>query len=163
MLRIKVGAQLFLVESAAPSKKDEDGGSDLTQQAARNGLYVSKWTDVQAAKNLQKLVEVPQLRAARPIQMRELVQHLVKRGKYDVGSNNCHHTAISGYNFCANPRKQLAELPLNRVHTGFARGLSKIGITLAPSGCCGQESGCEEKSRMKDERQGSWACCSCSS
>ena len=164
MLSIKVGAQLFLVESAAPSKKDEDGGSALPQQAARNGLYVSKWTDVQAAKDLERLVDVPKLEVKRPIQMTELLQHLLRMGKYDAGRNNCHHTAMNGYNFCAPKEHQLRKLPLNRIHTRFARSLSEFfGITLAPSGCCGQESGCEEKSRMKDEQNKSWPCCSCNS
>ena len=155
MMRIKVGEQLFLVESAAPSKKNEGGGSDLARRAARNGLYVSEWTDVQAAKALKRLETVPQLQVKRRgIKMRELLEHLVSMGKYDAGENNCHHTAMNGYNFCAPEGKQLAELPLNRAHTSFARSLSEFfGITLAPSGCCGQESGCEEKSRRRNEQQ----------
>ena len=89
MLRIRAGVQLFLVESAAPSTQDEDGGSDLTRRAARNGLYVSKWTDVHAAKDLKRLDIVPQLQVERPIKIRDLLQLLVCMGKYDAGRNNC--------------------------------------------------------------------------
>ena len=141
MLKIKAGNQNFLVESALPDEHGGAGAWGLGQTAARYGLLVSHWTDVQDDSHLEAL-NVPALQVHRPIKLSRLVEHLVNLGKYNAANHNCHHTAFNGYNFCAEREDRLHDLPINRFLTGVAWALSKVGIRVAPSACCGQESRC---------------------
>lgn len=137
LLRMKLGDQLFLVESR-PKVDIPCPDDDMTRRAALHGILVSKWQDVHSARHLKRLHRVATLRPSKPVHLSELLQYLVGLGDYDAAAHNCHHVAHEAYNFCASGAERLTELPLNRAHTAFAQGLWKFfGINLAPLRCCG--------------------------
>eukprot|EP00438_Fugacium_kawagutii_P002249 Skav227465 [mRNA] locus=scaffold2491:315369:318542:+ [translate_table: standard] len=135
ILKIDTDKDQYLIEGACPEKvKPEGVQRPEIERALENGLFISCWAEIKDAANVEKL---PNVRPCLPsgVMLAVLVKHLLQQGPYDVGSNNCHHTAFHGYNFCA--AKPLQSLPINRSLTGFARFLSRFSINLALSRSCG--------------------------
>ena len=141
MLKIRAGEKSFLIEGAFPEQVKRYGETtEEIKQAAKNGLFVSEWSDVENADNLRDL-HGKQLwgdHLGNAITTRDLIRHLLRKGLYNTGRNNCHHTAFHGYNFCAATKEQLRSLPVNYAQTKLAWGLSLVGIDLAGSRSCGQ-------------------------
>eukprot|EP00438_Fugacium_kawagutii_P011468 Skav234958 [mRNA] locus=scaffold2817:376401:378539:- [translate_table: standard] len=136
ILKVDAGEDQYLIEGVCPETiKPEGVQRPEIEKAAKNGLFISNWAEIKDAGNVQRLTDV---KPCFPfgITVAALVHHLLQRGPYDVGSNNCHHTALHGYNFCAAERLQ--SLPINAHHTTFAWFLSKFSIDLAFSRSCGE-------------------------
>ena len=158
LLKIKAGYDIFVVESASPDEHSGAQAGGIAQEAARNGLFVSHWTDVPDANDFEALDVVPKLEVRQSITLRQLLEHLVT-GQYDAANHNCHHTAMKGYNLCAERQDRLTRLPVNRFLIGVAWALSKVGFKVAPSACCGQQSRCAGGNRTRARGSSS---CSCS-
>eukprot|EP00438_Fugacium_kawagutii_P002244 Skav227460 [mRNA] locus=scaffold2491:255471:258755:+ [translate_table: standard] len=137
MLKVDTGKDQYLIEGACPEKVKPEGVQrpDI-EKAVENGLFVSHWAEITDACNIKELTDV---KPCRPfgIMLTALVKHLLRQGPYDVGSNNCHHTALHGYNFCA--AEPLRRLPINADLTAAAWLLSQVNIDLASSRSCGQQ------------------------
>eukprot|EP00438_Fugacium_kawagutii_P029045 Skav222298 [mRNA] locus=scaffold3734:186826:189354:+ [translate_table: standard] len=131
ILKIDAGRDQYLIEGACPEIAHREGAQrPEIERASENGLFISSWAEINDAANVEKLTDVKLLHPSR-IELAALVKHLLQQGPYDVGSNNCHHTAFHGYNFCA--AEQLQCLPINDCLTNVAWILSKVGINLALS------------------------------
>eukprot|EP00438_Fugacium_kawagutii_P029049 Skav222302 [mRNA] locus=scaffold3734:293223:295529:- [translate_table: standard] len=131
ILKIDTDQDQYLIEGACPEKVKREGVQrPEIEEAAENGLFVSSWAEIKHAGNVEKLTDVKPLHPS-GIKLAALVKHLLQQGPYDVGSNNCHHTAFHGYNFCA--AEPLWYLPINDCLTDVAWLLSKVKIDLALS------------------------------
>eukprot|EP00438_Fugacium_kawagutii_P002247 Skav227463 [mRNA] locus=scaffold2491:285599:289176:+ [translate_table: standard] len=139
ILKVDTGKDQYLFEGACPEierVKREGSQREEIERAAENGLFISNWTEIEDAANVQKL---PDVKPCCPsgILLAALVKHLLQQGPYDVGSNNCHHTALRGYNFCAT--EKLQGLPVNAALTNVAWFFSNcLNIDVALSRSCGE-------------------------
>eukprot|EP00438_Fugacium_kawagutii_P002252 Skav227468 [mRNA] locus=scaffold2491:351255:353809:+ [translate_table: standard] len=137
MLKIDTENDQYLIEGACPEKvKPEGVQRPEIEKAAANGLFISKWAEFKDADNIEELTHVKPCRPS-GVALAALVRHLLQLGPYNVGSNNCHHTAFHGYNFCA--AEQLPYLPINEVPTTVAWILYQMNIDLARSRSCGKQ------------------------
>eukprot|EP00438_Fugacium_kawagutii_P002241 Skav227457 [mRNA] locus=scaffold2491:211824:225061:+ [translate_table: standard] len=123
ILKVDTGSEQYLIEGACPEKvKPEGVQRPEIEKAVQHGLFTSSWAEIKDAANIEKLTHVKPCRPS-GIMLAALVEHLLQQGPYDVGCNNCHHTAFHGYNFCARePLPSCGEpLPFLPIYAGIPR------------------------------------------
>eukprot|EP00435_Cladocopium_sp_Y103_P024907 s1976_g6.t1 len=131
---VKVNNFSYAIERACPVHDYLVSQKQEIKEATKKGLFISDWEEVRAVPHLVRLENVAPLHSAdikRSITPKSLVTHLLDCfGGYDVGSNNCHHTAMAAFNFCTDSR-QLTSLPVNWLQSHVAKIGGFLGSDLA--------------------------------
>uniref|UniRef100_A0A7S1F8A6 Fungal lipase-type domain-containing protein n=1 Tax=Noctiluca scintillans TaxID=2966 RepID=A0A7S1F8A6_NOCSC len=98
-----------------------------------NGIYVSHWADVRSCIEDPPIhtLKLEDLDAERQC-VKQLVEHAIATGPYDVARRNCHHAALELYNLCAKPQERVRRMP-NSVLSRAARVLQSLGVNVAHS------------------------------
>ena len=145
VLVVKVKHFAYAIERARSVQYDLVSQKLEIKQATKKGLFVSDWEEVKIVPHLVRLEEVTPLKGA-DIKLgtspSSLVTYLFSFDGYDVGRNNCHHTAMEAFNFCTESR-QMTSLPVNLWQSFAAKVVQFLGSDLAngrsASGTCASE------------------------
>ena len=145
MLVVKVKDFAYAIERARSVQYDLISQKLEIKHATKKGLFVSDWEEVRTVPHLVLLEKVAPLKGSdvkRSISPKSLVTYLFSLDGYDVGRNNCHHTAMEAFNFCTESR-QMTSLPVNLWQSFVAKVVQFLGSDLAngrsASGACASE------------------------
>mgnify|MGYP000370964573 CR=1 FL=1 len=145
VLVVKVKDFAYAIERARSVQYDLISQKLEIKHATKKGLFVSDWEEVRTVPHLVQLEKVAPLKGSdvkRSISPKSLVTYLFSLDGYDVGRNNCHHTAMEAFNFCTESR-QMTSLPVNLWQSCAAKFVQFLGSDLAngrsASGACASE------------------------